>query len=215
MAALWTDLAHPGVPIAEQAARALLVYGSLALGLRLAGKRELPQLTALDLAVLLLVAHALQPAIVGPADPLLGGVVGAGALLVANLVAARTLDRHGRLDASGGQPDVLVVNGAVQRARLARERITEAELDAAARRQGLASLDCVESCRLETSGALTFVAKRPTDDERRHQELVDLLRTAAAAQRELGRRLAALELREAADDATDDAGRDAGAPHEW
>jgi uncharacterized membrane protein YcaP (DUF421 family) len=50
--------------------------------------------------------------------------------------------------------------------------ITLAELEAAARRQGLESLAHVKDCRLEAGGELSFVAKHPTDDEARHHDLL-------------------------------------------
>ena len=56
--------------------------------------------------------------------------------------------------------------------RLKRELITKEQLEAAARRQGIESLDKVDTCRLETGGALTFVARAPTADEERHDVLV-------------------------------------------
>src|SRR4030042_7183268 len=43
-----------------------IVYGALLLGLRLAGKRELGQMTPFDLVVILLIANTVQTAMVGP-----------------------------------------------------------------------------------------------------------------------------------------------------
>ena len=47
-------------------ARTLIVYLALLAGLRLAGKRELGQMTPFDLVVILLIANAVQNAMVGP-----------------------------------------------------------------------------------------------------------------------------------------------------
>ena len=53
-----------------------------------------------------------------------------------------------------------------------RHELTLAELEAAARRQGIASLKQVQECRLDTGGALTFVAKTPTLEDTQHEDLV-------------------------------------------
>ena len=68
----------------------------------------------------------------------------------------------------------------------------EVELEAAARRQGLESLAHVKHCRLETGGALTFIPKHPTDDERRHHDLMLHLERLEGAQRSLKEQLEAL-----------------------
>jgi uncharacterized membrane protein YcaP (DUF421 family) len=81
----------------------------------------------------------------------------------------------------------------VQDTRLERELITKEELESAARRQGIEGLHQVETCRLEIGGALTFVPKVPTDDEKRHRELLDKLDSLGRAQTELLERVTALE----------------------
>lgn len=188
-----TDLFHPGIPLLEKVVRTVLVYAFLVVGLRLAGKRELSQLNPFDLVVLLLLSNTLQNAIIGEDNSLIGGVVGAATLLVLNSALLHLLYRIGRLDRVEGAPDALIVGGRLRRKRLERELITVAELEAAARRQGIASLKEVETCRLETGGALTFIPRRPTDDERRHTELLRALGEVADRQRELADRLATLE----------------------
>jgi uncharacterized membrane protein YcaP (DUF421 family) len=56
--------------------RSLLVFVFLIVALRLGGKRELAQITVLDLAVLLLVSNSLQNAMIGSDNSLIGGVTG-------------------------------------------------------------------------------------------------------------------------------------------
>jgi uncharacterized membrane protein YcaP (DUF421 family) len=97
-----------------------------------------------------------------------------------------------------GRSDLLVRNGRVLDKHLRRELITREELAAAARRQGIESLAHVETCRLEVGGALTFVAKAPSDDDRRHRELLDRLAQLGAQQEALLQRVASLEHRRGA-----------------
>lgn len=190
---MWHELFTPGIPFAEKIIRTAAVYAFLLLGLRLAGKRELSQLNPFDLVVLLLLANTVQNAIIGNDDSLAGGLVGAAALLVLNAVVVRVLYHYGKLDTIEGRPDSLIRNGRILRHHLERELITVAELEAAARRQGIASLAHVRDCKLETGGALTFIQWQPTDEELRHHEAIGLLGQIDARQRAMLEQLSALE----------------------
>jgi uncharacterized membrane protein YcaP (DUF421 family) len=175
LSAFWSDLLIPGVPLVEKTVRTLVVYGALLFGLRLAGKRELSQLNPFDLVVLLLLSNTVQNAIIGNDNSVVGGLFGAAILLLVNHFLVRYLFKSGQLDRLEGSPDILILDGMISHARLNEELITLSELEAAARRQGIASLDQVQECRLETGGALTFVAKTPTPEAAQHQDLVDRL----------------------------------------
>jgi len=174
---VWNDIFVPGVPLLEKTIRTLVVYGAVLIGLRLAGKRELSQLNPFDLVVLLLLSNTVQNAIIGNDNSVIGGLFGAAVLLLTNHFLVRYLFKSGRLDAMEGNPDVLVSGGKVMHDRLNEELITVAELEAAARRQGIRSIADVEECRLETGGALTFVERTPTPEDTKHNEIVDRLET--------------------------------------
>jgi uncharacterized membrane protein YcaP (DUF421 family) len=170
------DLLVPGVPVVEKLLRTIVVYVFLLAGLRLAGKRELGQLNPFDLVVLLVLSNTVQNAIIGNDNSLLGGLIGAAALLLLNYAVVRFLYTHPALDRLiEGDPEVLVRNGQVLTHRLERELITREELMAAARRQGIESLHEVKTCRLETGGSLTFVAREPTEEDQRHDALMKRL----------------------------------------
>src|SRR5450830_402360 len=108
---MWNDLFVPGVPLLEKTIRTLIVYVAVILGLKLAGKRELSQLNPFDLVVLLLLSNTVQNAIIGNDNSVLGGLFGAGVLLIVNHFLVRYLFRSGRLDKVEGSPDVLIANG--------------------------------------------------------------------------------------------------------
>ena len=71
-----------------------------------------------------------------------------------------------------GDSDVLIEDGLVKTDRLRHELITLPELEAAAHRQGFASLADIDRAILEPSGTICFVAKTPSVEATRHQELV-------------------------------------------
>ena len=186
-------LFSPDIPIAEKLLRTAIVYLFLLFGLRLAGKRELSQLNPFDLVVLLLLSNTVQNAIIGNDNSLIGGIIGGGALLVINAIVVRALYHYGKLDRIEGKPDTLIRNGRLVRHHLERELITVAELEAAARRQGIESLAHVHECRLETGGALTFIQRQPTDEDRRHHEMIGLVAQIDARQRGMMEQLSSLE----------------------
>ena len=187
-ASMWADMFSLGLPVLEKVLRAVFVYAFLVIGLRLAGKRELAQLNPFDLVVLLTLSNAVQNAIIGNDNSVLGGWIGAGTLLVINVLVVRFLYRHHRLDrVIEGSPELLMEGGHVKVERLKRELITLAELETAARKQGFASLADVDRAALEPGGGITFVARQPKPEEARHQELLDRLDRVVAELSALGR----------------------------
>src|SRR3989442_966939 len=141
-AALWRDLFQPDVSILEKIIRPILVYFFLIVGLRLAGKRELAQLNAFDLVVLLTISNTVQNAIIGNDNSVTGGIIGATTLLTVNYVVVRFLFFHEHLDrVIEGEPIVLIDKGELRKEALEKELITRPELEEAAHKQGFASLD--------------------------------------------------------------------------
>src|ERR1700687_5037544 len=97
-AKLWSDMLYLGLPVLEKILRPILVYAFLVVGLRLAGKRELAQLNAFDLVVLLTLSNTVQNAIIGDDNSVTGGVLGATTLLFTNYLVVRFLYNHKKLD---------------------------------------------------------------------------------------------------------------------
>ena len=172
-ATLWSDMFHLGLPVLEKILRPVVVYVFLVVALRLAGKRELAQLNPFDLVVLLTLSNTVQNAIIGDDNSVIGGLIGATTLLAINYVVVRFLYGHRQLDRlAEGDADVLIENSQIRVDRLQKEIITLPELEAAAHKQGFASLKEVERAVLEPGGTLSFIGKKPPPEEARHQELL-------------------------------------------
>lgn len=158
------------VPGWEIVARTVAVYAALLFGLRLAGKREIGQMTAFDLVVILLVANAVQNAMVGPDTSLLGGLIAAGALLGINFVTA---DLRGRLPwlrrAVEGNPTLLINNGQFVEEHLRQEHIDREEVLMALREHGLDEPSAARMAVLEVDGSISVVpaAVKPIQTRRR------------------------------------------------
>jgi uncharacterized membrane protein YcaP (DUF421 family) len=170
---IFLDMFSMGLPILEKILRTILIYIFLIIGLRIAGKRELAQLNPFDLVVLLLLSNTVQNAVIGEDNSVTGGIIGATTLFIINYIMVRVLYGHQKLDQLiEGEPDVLIEKGEIKHERLKEELITITELEVAAHKQGLVSLDEVERAILEPDGAISFIAKKPTPEITRHQEIL-------------------------------------------
>src|SRR5215470_18048023 len=171
---MWKDMFVLGIPLLEKILRPIVVYAFLVIGLRLSGKRELVQLNPFDLVVLLTLSNTVQNAIIGDDNTVLGGIIGATSLLVTNYLVVRFLYDHRKLDqVVEGRADVLIEDGKIRAQHLRKELITMPQLQAAAHKQGFASLAGVDQCILEPGGTLTFIGKKPDADVKRHMELLE------------------------------------------
>jgi len=138
--------------------RTALVYLALLVGLRLAGKREIGQMTVFDLVVLLLIANAVQNAMVGPDSSLTGGILAAALLLVLNALLSRLLQRYPRLRKFvEGSPTLLILHGQVLNDKMRREGIDIETLETALREHGITDRKDVEMAVLEIDGTISVV----------------------------------------------------------
>jgi uncharacterized membrane protein YcaP (DUF421 family) len=175
-ATIWNDMFSVGLPIVEKILRPVIVYLFLVIALRLAGKRELAQLNPFDLVVLISLSNTVQNAIIGNDNSVLGGLIGATSLIVINFLVVQVLYKHPKLDElAEGKAEMLIENGRIQEQAMKKELITIAELIAVANRQGFGSLDEIDRAVLEPGGAIAMVAKTPTPEVARHQELLQRL----------------------------------------
>lgn len=167
------DLFIPGTSLAEKIIRPAAVYAFLVVILRIGGRRELAQMNAFDLVVLLTLSNAVQNAIIGDDNSLLGGFIGGATLVLLNLAVVRFLYRHPQLESRlEGQAVTLVKDGQVFRDRLEREQITMDELLAAVHRQGVTRIEHCAEVILETSGTVSVIPRDPTPVEAATTEIL-------------------------------------------
>ncbi len=149
---------HLGTPLWQIAVRAAVVYVAVFGGLRLLGKREIGQMTPFDLVMMLLLANAVQNAMVGPDASLQGGLLAAGVLLSLNALVSLARVRSpflGRL--FEGHPTVLVEHGTLVIGSLRRQGLDEEDVVMAIREHGLPGLKDVDLAVLETDGSISVV----------------------------------------------------------
>ncbi|MGH2882532.1 MAG: DUF421 domain-containing protein [Solirubrobacteraceae bacterium] len=154
---MWHNIFALGVGVGEKVIRSALIYLFLLVAFRIFGKRELGQASTLDLAVLVLVANAVQNGIIGNDVSVTGAVIGAVVLFGLNSLFVRGAFRFQWLSwLIEGAPSTLIPEGRIDRRALRREEISLPELRAMARRQGFADLGEVYTAILETNGVVSM-----------------------------------------------------------
>ena len=140
------------------ALRTTVIYAVVLLGMRLSGKREVGQMTPFDLTLLLLLSNAVQNAMTGPDTSVLGGVVAAGTLLLLNYLIAELSGGNRRFrKLVQGQPSLLVHDGQLIAAHMAREHVSLDELHQAMREHGIAGMSDVALAVLEIDGSISLM----------------------------------------------------------
>lgn len=157
------ELLIPDISIVEKVLRTVAVYAFLLIAFRVAGKRQLGQLSPFDLVVLLIISNAVQNSLIGDDVSLGGGLLGAIVLLLVNGVVAWVSSRHrGVQRLVESTPTMLIRHGRVCMDNLHRELMTLSELRAALRREGVVSVSDVRYAILEEDGRVSVIRRRTT-----------------------------------------------------
>ena len=142
----------------DVALRTSIVYLALLVGLRLTGTRQLGQMSTFDLVLLLIIANAVQNAMVGPDTSLAGGLVAAGVLIAWHRVIDWwRLRSRGVSKLLTGEGIMLIHAGRILEEHCVRAGITHDELRQALREHGVASVQDVMLAVLEPDGAISVV----------------------------------------------------------
>jgi uncharacterized membrane protein YcaP (DUF421 family) len=140
--------------------RTAVIYVVVLLLLRVAGKRELGQMSPVDLVVILVIANAVQNAMTGGDNSLIGGVIAATTLVAVNTAFAKVAHRVPYLERLfESQPTQLVKAGKLIKPNLERENVELDELMMAAREHGIDDLAKVDSAYLERDGSISIIPK--------------------------------------------------------
>ena len=148
------------IPLWEIVVRTVVVYLTVLLLLRVAGKRELGQMSVIDLVVILVIANAVQNSMNGGDTSLLGGMIAAATLVAVNVL----LERFGRRVPVFSrlfieEPTLLMQDGELIKGHLAREHVEAEEIEMAAREHGIGDLSGVDMAILEPDGSISIIAK--------------------------------------------------------
>ncbi|HRG87847.1 MAG TPA: DUF421 domain-containing protein [Chitinophagales bacterium] len=138
--------------------KSIAIYLFIILAIRLFGKKELAQLSVIDLVFILLISNSVQNAMVGPDNTLLGGLAAATGLFVINYVLKLILNRFPQVDKLlEGEPMVLIYEGKVQQQNMEECMLTMDELKAAVREHGANDISEVNLAMLEKDGNISVI----------------------------------------------------------
>lgn len=147
----------------ETVIRITVIYLVILVGLRLLGKRELSQLTPLELVTLILIPEIVSQSMVGEDFSVTNGLI--GVTTVFSVVFLISLLKHISQPAERiieGVSSVLVQHGKFVEENLNKERVTPDEIFGEMHKSGLEELSQVKWAILETDGKISVV---PEDSE--------------------------------------------------
>ena len=135
------------------------VYLFIIIAIRLFGKKELAQLSIIDLVFILLISNAVQNAMVGSDSSLPGGLVAATTLFIINYLFKFLLYRFPKLgNYVQGNEMLLIYKGQLNKANMDKARITHEELSEAVREHGVAEIRDVDLAVLEIDGNISIIS---------------------------------------------------------
>jgi uncharacterized membrane protein YcaP (DUF421 family) len=126
---------------------------------RAMGRRELSQLSAFELVLLMVVGDLIQQGITGEDSSLIGGLSAAATMGLLAVVFSWASFKFQRLRrVLEGEPVIVVKDGQVDEKRLHRHRFSLDDLKAEARLSGIENLEEVRAAILEPDGRVSFLA---------------------------------------------------------
>jgi uncharacterized membrane protein YcaP (DUF421 family) len=153
------DISFIHNPIIEIILRTVCVYIFMILAIRIFGKKELAQLSVIDLVFILLISNSVQNAMVGPDTSLNGGLIAAGALFLVNFTLKQILYRSKKLSSIiQGDTLLLIYEGVANMDNCKKAEITIEELEAAVREHGAKDIQNVELAILEVDGNISVIS---------------------------------------------------------
>lgn len=147
----------------EVVIRATAIFFFLLVAVRAVGRRELSEMSAFELLVLVTMGDLVQQAVTQEDMSVMGGVLAVGTFATWSVIIGYITYRSKRADkVITGVPVLVVKDGELIRDVLEMERIPESDVLEAARQQGIADLAKVYVGIVESDGQFSFIR---TDDK--------------------------------------------------
>jgi len=158
------------------ALRSVAVYLFIVIAIRVFGKREITQLSVIDLVFILLISNSVQNAMVGPNNTLLGGIVAASSLFIVNTALEYLVFRSKRINKLlQGDAIMLIYKGKVLTSHLKKAFVSREELEESVREHGVEQIRDVDLAVLETDGNISIIShdyQHRTSKKRRAHKVV-------------------------------------------
>ena len=142
-----------------------MAYLALVLLLRVSGKRTLSKMNAFDLIVTIALGSTLASVLLTKDVALLEGIVAFALLIGLQYMITWSSTRSALIEGLvKDEPALLFFKGNFVPGMLRRQRVTEAEVQAAVREHGISTLEKVDAVILETDGSLTVLESSGDQD---------------------------------------------------
>lgn len=140
--------------------RTVVLYAAVLFLLRLAGKREIGQLSLFDLVVAIMIAELAAIPMEDTSIPIINGLLPITTLIMLEIALSYlTLKSHRARGMIEGTPSIVVEKGKVLDKEMGRLRYGISDLVSQLREKGVYTLDDVEYAILETNGKLSVIYK--------------------------------------------------------
>jgi len=139
--------------------KSVSIYVFIVVAIRLFGKKELSQLSVIDLVFILLISNSVQNAMVGNDTSVPGGMAAALGLFICNYIFRFFLRKSKKFSkALQGEEIVLVLNGKLLQEGLNRARMTKDELEMTIREHGCNGISEADLVALEVDGNVSVLS---------------------------------------------------------
>jgi uncharacterized membrane protein YcaP (DUF421 family) len=148
-------------------ARTVLLYVVVLIIFRVMGKREIGELSILDLVVFIMIAEMAVMAIENPKDPLLYSILPMLTLLIIQIgLAIWSLKSNRMRNFIDGKPSIIIENGKINEHEMKRQRYNFNDLLVQLRDKNIKNVADVEFAILESSGRLSVFEKDQQSGEK-------------------------------------------------
>ncbi len=137
-----------------------IIYIFILVALKFFGRKELAQLSTIDLVFILLLSNSVQNAMVGTNSTVYGGITAATTLFVINFILKKVTFKNKKINEFiQGNPILLIYKGNVQDKNLNKCGISIEELKEAVREHGVDSFLDVDLAMLEIDGNISILSR--------------------------------------------------------
>lgn len=154
------DLVYKFLPYLTIAGKSIVIYLFIIAAIRIFGKKELSQLSVIDLVFILLISNSVQNAMVGSNNEVEGGIAAALGLFIANYLFKFLLRAFpGFSHIAQGDKMMLIHDGQLITENLRKSMLSVQELEQVVREHGVKNISDVDLAVLEVDGNISVLSK--------------------------------------------------------
>ena len=159
-------------PYLDIVLRSVSVYFFMVIALRIFGKKELSQLNASDIVLILLISNAVQNAMVGSDVSLEGGIIAAFSLFFINYIFKKVILKSKFVkNLIQEKPEILIHDGKIDFKTVSKLGITSDELDEVIREHGVENYKFVKLAMLEINGNISIISGNENLFQTKHKRI--------------------------------------------